>query len=48
MHIDLINTFIQVAKARHFRKASDQLPVSAVWLLICCLNRAVALTCRNR
>jgi len=25
MHIDLIKTFIQVAKARHFRKASDQL-----------------------
>lgn len=25
MHIDLIKTFIQVAKSRHFRKASDQL-----------------------
>ncbi len=25
MHIDLIKTFIQVAKARHFRKASEQL-----------------------
>lgn len=25
MHIDLIRTFIQVAKSRHFRKASDQL-----------------------
>lgn len=28
MHIDLIKTFIQVAKARHFRKASDQLYIT--------------------
>lgn len=28
MHIDLIKTFLQVAKARHFRKASDQLHIS--------------------
>jgi len=28
MHIDLIKTFLQVAKARHFRKASDQLYIT--------------------
>jgi len=28
MHIDLIKTFMQVAKARHFRKASDQLYIT--------------------
>ncbi len=28
MHIDLIKTFIQVAKAQHFRKASDQLYIT--------------------